>query len=286
MLHFRKWLKTSALRASAPALFAVLASHAYAQNAVANYFETWFDRVSATQAQQPGWITPLFTVTPRLEEEFRYDALVSAAPNGTLSENYGNGRGLEIIPEAHTELILGVPPYIVHNSPKQRDGAGDTPFLFKYRILSKNKENGDYILTAFLGGSLPSGSAKNGATNASLTPTLAFGKGWGAFDFQSTIGKSYPTGNTRVIGRPVAFNNAFQYRVWKRFWPEVEVNSTFFPDGANAGKKQAFVTPGILVGRIPIHDRVGLTFGVGEQIATTQFHATNHNWLFSLRMPF
>ncbi len=40
---------------------------------VTDYFEQWFDRVDRTQAEQPHWITPLATTTPRLEEEFRYD---------------------------------------------------------------------------------------------------------------------------------------------------------------------------------------------------------------------
>ena len=33
----------------------------------------WFNMVSKTQAEQPHWITPLNTTTPRLEQEFRYD---------------------------------------------------------------------------------------------------------------------------------------------------------------------------------------------------------------------
>ena len=41
--------------------------------AVSNYFTNWFGRVAAAQASQPHWITPLVTVTPRLEEEVRYD---------------------------------------------------------------------------------------------------------------------------------------------------------------------------------------------------------------------
>jgi hypothetical protein len=276
-----------ALMNSVRALFlavacSLLSSQAHSQN----FFERWFDRVSATQAAQPHWITPLVTVTPRLEQEFRYDFTVQRNANGTITDNYGGGKGLELIPERHTEIILGIPPYIQHNSPTVKDGAGDTPFLLKYRVVAGNEEHGNYIVTLFLGGSLPSGSYKNGATNASLTPTVAFGKGWGRFDFQSTLGKSFPTGNTRVIGRPVALNNAFQYRIMKRIWPEVELNSTFFPDGANAGKKQTFVTPGVVVGRIPLYRRLGLTLGTGVQIAATRFHNTNHNWIFTMRLPF
>jgi hypothetical protein len=255
--------------------------HAHAQE----YFGNWFERVSATQAEQPHWITPLVTVTPRLEEEFRYDFTLQRTSTGTLTENYGGGKGLELIPERHTEIILGVPSYIQHNS-GAKDGAGDTPFLIKYRLFTGNEQHGNYIVTFFFGGTLPSGSYNNGATNASLTPTLAFGKGWGSFDFQSTIGKSFPTGNTRVLGRPVAFNNAFQYRIMKRLWPEVEINSTFFPDGTNAGNKQTFITPGLVVGRIPLVKRLGLTLGSGVQIAATRFHTSNHNWIFTMRLPF
>ena len=36
-------------------------------------FRSWLDMVSASQAAQPNWMTPLVTVTPRLEQEFRYD---------------------------------------------------------------------------------------------------------------------------------------------------------------------------------------------------------------------
>ena len=38
------------------------------------YFASWFSRVDRTQAEQPHWATPLATTTPRLEEEFRFDA--------------------------------------------------------------------------------------------------------------------------------------------------------------------------------------------------------------------
>jgi hypothetical protein len=38
-----------------------------------SFFSDWFDMVSQTQGQQPHWITPLATTTPRLEQEFRYD---------------------------------------------------------------------------------------------------------------------------------------------------------------------------------------------------------------------
>jgi hypothetical protein len=79
---------------------------------------------------------------------------------------------------------------------------------------------------------------------------------------------------------------AFQYRVFKKLWPELEVNSTFFQDGANDGKKQVFLTPGIVVGKFPIWHRLGITLGGGVQIAATQFRTYNNKCVFSIRFPF
>lgn len=89
-----------------------------------------------------------------------------------------------------------------------------------------------------------------------------------------------------LLGRTYAWNNAFQYRVLRKFWPEVELNSSFFQDGKNDGRKQTFVTPGLVIGRLDLTKRVGLTFGGGYQIAATRFHTTNHNAIFSIRLPF
>src|SRR5580692_1870376 len=52
--------------------------------------QSWLAMVSATQAAQPSWMTPLVTVTPRLEQEFRFD--LYDQQNGTGSQ--GNGQQL------------------------------------------------------------------------------------------------------------------------------------------------------------------------------------------------
>ena len=79
-----------------PVLFLLaLVPSGLAQNGPADnsYFGTWFERVSRTQAEQPHWITPLFTTTPRLEQEFRYDIGWQNTPRGDLT-NFGSGKGL------------------------------------------------------------------------------------------------------------------------------------------------------------------------------------------------
>jgi len=88
------------------------------------------------------------------------------------------------------------------------------------------------------------------------------------------------------VGRTYLWNNTFQYRLFRKLWPEVELNSTFFQDGTNDGRKQNFVTPGLVLGRFRLFGRVGFTFGGGYQIATTHFHTSNHNGILSIRFPF
>ena len=107
-----------------------------------SFIERWQARATATQAQQPRWVTPLVTVTPRLEQEFRSDFVRQIAPALTPTWNFGNGKGLEIIPLSRVELIFNVPPYLLHENPLVKDGFGDVPFLLKYRVLSRNEEHG------------------------------------------------------------------------------------------------------------------------------------------------
>ena len=247
----------------------------------------WFARSDRNKEEQPKWVTPLATTTPRLEQEVRYDIVWQELGGGRNVTNIGNSKGLELIPFDRTEVIVSIPPYFTRNFPSATpDGFGDFSWLVKYRLLTANEKAGNYIVTAFLGGALPTGSSRNGAEHATLTPTVAYGKGWGDFDIQGTFGITFPVADATTIGTPIAWNNAFQYRVAKKLWPELEINTTFFPNGARAGNKQVFLTPGVVIGRIPLNHRLGLTFGVGVQIAATRFHTSNHNAIYSVRLPF
>jgi hypothetical protein len=167
-----------------------------------------------------------------------------------------------------------------------KNGFGDEAFLVKYRLLASPEKEGNYILTAFLGWSIPTGSYSNGSLHPVITPTIAYGKGFGNFDAQGTFGVGMPTADTSKLGRTYSWSNAFQYRVAKKLWPEVEINSSFIQDGPNDGKKQTFVTPGVLFGRYKLAGRVGFTVGGGFQIATTHYHTTNHNGIVTVRFPF
>jgi hypothetical protein len=225
-------------------------------------------------------------VTPRLEEEYRFDMFRQTHSGGAVTNFYGGGKGLELIPSEHVELILGVPSYITHNPPGEPHGIGDASLLLKYRLMAAPEDRGNYILTFFFGASAPTATNGNGPGRSIFTPTVAFGKGWGNFDFQTTFGMGVPAGAVDRLGTPLNFNSAIQYRVLRKLWPELELNSTLWPNGQREGQKQAFLTPGLVVGRLPIRQRLGLTLGAGVQIAVTQFHTYDRNWILSIRLPF
>jgi hypothetical protein len=64
----------------------------------------WFEQVAQIQAEQPHWITPLVTVTPLLEEEYRFDVDLEAVPYGRSVAAYGAGKGLELVPARRVEV--------------------------------------------------------------------------------------------------------------------------------------------------------------------------------------
>jgi hypothetical protein len=255
------------------------------------YFSNWFKRVDKTQSQQPHWTTPIATTTPRLEEEVRYDQDWLQHADGHTWNEYDGAKGLELIPWYKTELIIQAPPYYDYSGdPSETNGSGDIAFLVKYRILSKNEQHGNYILTAFLGWSIPTGTYQNGqvtgANSATITPTIAYGKGFGDFDVQGTFGAQIPATNELANGTNYLWNNTLQYRVAKKLSPEIEFNTTHYVDGEHAGQTLNYITPGIVAGRFKLTKRVGMSIGGGFQIATSHFHRNNHDGIFTVRFPF
>lgn len=250
-------------------------------------FSSWFARVTQIQSEQPHWITPLTTVTPRLEQELRYDQSWETTSEGARQTTYG-GKGLEVIPAQNVEVILGIPAYETRTKPDGTDGFADETFLFKYRIASANEDNGNYIVTGFLGLQTPTGHKGDTGDHYIVTPTLALGKGWGDFDIQGTLGVPVPDDGAAAKGpgTPLLINTALQYRVIKVIWPELEVNYTYWPNGEDTGRNQVFLTPGLLLGRFQIYNRVGFTIGLGYQVALTAKPAYNHNLILSARIPF
>ncbi len=270
----------------------LIAQDGSASAASGGFFHHWQARASATQAKQPSWAVPLVTTTTGLIQVARTDMVRQIAPALTTTWNLDNSKGLNLVPWARTELAFNLPPYIEHNS-TAKDGAGDVSFLGKYRLLSGNAQHGSYTLSAWVLATIPTGSYKNGSTDSSVAPTVGGGKGIGRFDVQSTLGATLPSGQPAITasGRPVAWNTVAQVRAGKLFWPEIESNATFYKGGANDGKMQEFVTPGVIVGKCALHPgdpkaRAGLAFGAGMQIATSHFHSYNHGLVLTARWLF
>ncbi len=259
------------------------------------WLANWQERVEEAQSTQPHWMTPLVTVTPRLEQEIRYDQLWQTLGNGATIDNFGAGKGLELIPTTTNEVIFGVPPYLVRDNVKPAEGFGDWPvFLIKQRLLSANEEHGNYILTAFFSASAPTGY--DAFTNNAwlLTPTIAGGVGYGDFDIQATFGVSIPTADQKILGDAFATNVALQYHFAEYFWPEIEFNDTYWAGGLRGGKNQLFITPGVILGRIPFGGRKKLIVGVGYQFAVGPSQILkpvltptyNHEWIMTARVAF
>ena len=126
---------------------------------------------------------------------------------------------------------------------------GDWPaFLVKYRLISANKDNGDYIVTAFFQMSDPAGHAAGQISNNVLTaqPTLAFGKGLGRFRY-SVDGQRANSGRrdrSSKLHGPAEHDEISAIRYFgilpfsiiscEYFWPELEVNYTYWPNGIHA----------------------------------------------------
>jgi len=254
------------------------------------FFDKWEARATATQSLQPKWMVPVVSPYPMLIQVFRSDFTRQISPTHVTTWNLGTSRGLNLIPFARTEVDILVPPFFEH-SDKTPDGFGDFSFTGKYRILSANEKNGNYLLSASVTTTISTGSYKNGATNATITPLITGGKGFGKFDAIVAIGSTLPTGNTATIGRTLTSNVVFQYQVQKYIWPELEINTTAWQGGSRDGKVQTFLTPGLMLGKYSPRtkdptSRLGFAAGAGFQTAATTFHAYNHSLVFTGRILF
>ncbi|HTH54251.1 MAG TPA: hypothetical protein VL495_09885 [Edaphobacter sp.] len=272
-----------------PLIFLIGACTAEAQDGFIKTFAAqWEARATRTQAAQPKWSVPMFSPFPMVAQVFRTDFTSQKTPTGT-NWYYGHGKGFNLIPYDKIQIDVFVPGYVSHGESGQ-DGFGDMSLVGKYRFLSRTEGHGNYILTGGLGWVIPTGSYKNGGPSSVLNPTLLGGKGFGKLALMSSIGGGLPTSQVSTTGRTVHWNSVAQYKIGRYFAPELEVNSTSYFGGTRDGKTQVFLSPGIIVGKLPIRSvetsRLGITVGAGFQTAVTSFHTYNYAFSTSLRFVF
>jgi len=281
-----------------------------AVNGLQEFFDDWAAWVSDAKASQPSWAGPIATTSGLLGQRYRFEVQLQQSGNGTQTTNFDNGKGVDLIVSETQEIRLALPPYYIRTgTPPQNTLSGFADwsiFRFKQRLLSSPQDQGNYVVSAWVGLSLPTGIAKLTSHYASLSPTIGFGKGWGAFDVQVNFGAVVPTGLVRSAlqgrlaeafqatnGDRIIGNVAFQYQLLGMIWPEIEVNWTYYADGSRAGLSRVFLTPGISIARIPITKGLKLTLAVGYQAAVSPAYRAmpltpqfNNAWLLSASLGF
>ena len=186
------------------------------------------------------------------------------------------------------EVIVAAPPYMTASGPRgTAQGWGDWPaFLVKYRFISANKDNGDYIVTAFFQMSDPLGTPGAISNNVLVAqPTLAFGKGWGDFDIQSTLSTQIPvdfigpapkTGTTFVeFRRSLPLEHGVSVSLVQVFLAGTGGQLYLSgPTEYTPAWNQVLLTPGLIFGRFQIGNDtptrpINLIIGAGYQMAVT-----------------
>lgn len=255
-----------------------------------DYFGNWETRVRQTMAHQPDWVVPLVTGPSGVYQLLRVDILREISSSQVTSWNYGDQKGLILIPWYKTELDVWPASYLQY-SPTGHDGFGDSEFQLKYRPFAENNKQGDYSMNFALAGTIPTGSYKNGLANATVSPSVSVGKGYGQFDVQSQVEGTLPVEAADKQGRTMIWDSVLQWHPGSVFWPELEDNAAYYYGGPNDGKMQNFLLPGLMLDSFKLvrHDpqnRLALLFGAGVQIATSHYHGYNHGLIITARMNF
>jgi hypothetical protein len=239
----------------------------------------------------------MVTTTAMLEERVRFDTAFQHAGNRADTTNIDGGKGVDLIVGETTEIQIAAAPYVIRTTPSGKgelSGFNDWPFFrIKERVFSSPEDAGDYVVSAWVQTEAATGIAALTTHAFTVLPTLGWGKGVGPFVVQGTFGAVIPTADENTLGTQLASNWAFQYHLWRVLWPQMEINWTHYLDGQHGGKDQVFLTPGVVVGRFSLTDRLKFTVGAGYQFAVAPHYqaspllpAYNYAWLVTARLSF
>ncbi|PWT80706.1 MAG: hypothetical protein C5B57_11780 [Blastocatellia bacterium] len=122
----------------------ILCSTGPAEAQACDFLTRWFETVDGIQAAQPRWMTPLATVTARLEDEWRSDVLWTQRPGDTLL-NVGGGKGHRPSRFFRWKSSSVRRRTFSHANRAIADGFGDVGVLVKYRLLTANEQRGEVL---------------------------------------------------------------------------------------------------------------------------------------------
>jgi hypothetical protein len=173
-------------------------------------------------------------------------------------------------------------------------GFADWGFVrVKQQLASSPSSADDYLVSVLLQAQAPTGTPQLTSNAWTFLPTLAFGKGWGDFNIQASVTGVLPASNVSTLGDQIQTNVAFQYRLMKVLSPELEVSWTYWIAGQRDGLNQVYLTPNIIIGRLPLADNLSLTAGFGYQFAVAPGYRPNpltpsygNAWVFTTRINF
>jgi opacity protein-like surface antigen len=266
-------------------------------NAVSDFFADWQALVAQARADQPNWATPLVTTTGLLLHRYRFDLAEQHIGNGGQTTVLDGGKGVDLIVGERTEIQMAAPSYDIRNTPTGKgvfSGFTDWGFFrVKQQLASSPSSADDYLVSVLLQAQAPTGVPQLTSNAWTLLPTLAVGKGWGDFNVQASVTGTLPASNVSALGDQIQTNVAFQYRLMKVLSPELEVSWTYWIGGPRDGLNQVFLTPNIIIGRLPLADNLTLTAGFGYQFAVAPSYRPNpltpsygNAWLFTTRINF
>jgi opacity protein-like surface antigen len=275
------------------------ASSAFGSNtsAVADFLADWQALVARVRANQPSWATPLITTTGSLLHRYRFDLAEQHVGNGNQTTILDGGKGVDLIVSDRTEIQITMPPYDIRNTPTGQgvfSGFADWGFVrVKQQLASSPSSADDYLVSVLLQAQAPTGTPQLTSNAWTFLPTLAFGKGWGDFNIQASVTGVLPASNVSTLGDQIQTNVAFQYRLMKVLSPELEVSWTYWIAGQRDGLNQVYLTPNIIIGRLPLADNLSLTAGFGYQFAVAPGYRPNpltpsygNAWVFTTRINF
>ena len=253
-----------------------------------SYYQQFRSRNAAMADVQPTWMGPLIQSDARLTQAVKV-SVSSASVNGAQVTSYGNNHGVSLLGGRRFQFDFNPPSYFQNSSPAMPDGFGNASTQVKYRIASGNAAHGNFAVSAALARSFGGGYEQNGMLSDAYFPKLLAGKAFGRFVVQSALSGALPTGKIAEQGRAMEWNSTAQLHAGGHAYLDIEDNVTWFLGGACGGKSQNFMTPaGFLMvrrkGWEPTHALI--VFDAGIQIATSSFHAYNHNVVSEMRILF